>query len=65
MVNMWSFKDETDKKAAEEEDKDEDEDEDQQVVKGTIVCVDSNFINLTSIRLMLEMTSYEGEIECF
>ena len=31
----------------------------------TIVCVDNNFVNLTSIRLMLEMIGYKGDIQSF
>ena len=30
-----------------------------------IICVDDNFVNLNSIRLMVEMMGYEGKIKCF
>lgn len=44
---------------------DSDDGENRQTASHTIVCVDNSFVNLTSIRLMLEMTGYKGDIECF
>ena len=30
-----------------------------------IVCVDDNFVNLNSIKLMLEMIGFRGQVKCF
>ena len=31
----------------------------------TIICVDDNFVNLSSFRLQLEMMGFKGDIRCF
>ena len=33
--------------------------------KKTILCVDDNFVNLSSFRLQLEMMGFKGDIRCF
>ena len=33
--------------------------------KNTIMCVDDNFVNLSAIKLQLEMSGYKGEIQRF
>lgn len=33
-------------------------------VDKTIVCVDDNFVNLSSFKMQLEMMGFQGEIQC-